>query len=960
MSPAREAQQLLVETRASETDTSSGKHGVDSSVAIQNLGNSSTATKSDKHTYWHGVAKIGIQVADALHYAHDHGILHRDIKPSNLLLDTKGTIWVTDFGLAKADDQKNLTQEGDVLGTVRYMAPEAFLGKTDARSDIYALGLTLYELLALRPAFSASERHELYSQVRRGESPRLDKLDPNLPKDLVTIVQKALEPEPKHRYRKAEELAADLDRFLRDEPIRARRTSLLERLFRWSRRNKPLAGSIATAFLLLVLASTLFGVIAYQANERREEVEAAGKKLETANTQLESALDDLARQLYLADMRLAVISWQENDFGNLSRLIRKHIPKQDEEDHRGPEWFYLWQLYDKSQHVPTVVHGANVRRIAVSPDEQHLASIDQYGHVKIWDPERREIRREFPAAGDYNYRRFLSFSPDSKLLARPDGDSKAILLTDIESRDSQSLKHDDVVFDAAFFPKGNALAVATGQANVTIWNTSTLETGKVAATASDSVHVVACSPVNHLLAMGCGDGLVEVHNLDSEEIQVFSGHKLNVKNLTFSPDGKLLASGCAYGKVCIWDLSRDEQIASFEHSDENRSLAFSRDGAKLASSGRESKVIIWDLITDSEWYTIRGHEMSFNGMTFFGVDDTLVAGCDDGTISFWSLEHLAAEKDHFASEAIGRSRKHSPICLSPKGDLLAVAGSKEDEQKVTIWDLKKPSVPRVCVQTSGPARWMFMPNKDQLLTLNYGSKLQLWDLAEGVEVWVLDPSKEGRISAISVSQDRGTLIFGYDNGFVEVWNLGDREHCSTFKIHDEQVACLAMSPDGKVFASCSLGGVLVLCDAGTGTRVRAPLQLRYGELGMGLAFSPDPIKQMLAIRGFGGGLRLWDWQNSDENPVHLYGHTMYVSDAAFTLDGKTVISTCGDRAVRFWDVDTLEERIALRRHRHSIEQLTYSQDRTVFATTGRYGVVRIWRIPDKDDVDASILDDQAN
>src|SRR5207253_3088439 len=120
-------------------------------------------------TYWQSVARIGVQVADALEYAHRQGIQHRDIKPSNLLLDTRGTVWVTDFGLAKADDQQNLTHTGDVLGTMRYMPPEAFEGKTDARSDVYSLGLTLYELLVLRPAFNEKERAKLIKQVTSAE-----------------------------------------------------------------------------------------------------------------------------------------------------------------------------------------------------------------------------------------------------------------------------------------------------------------------------------------------------------------------------------------------------------------------------------------------------------------------------------------------------------------------------------------------------------------------------------------------------------------------------------------------------------------------------------------------------------------------------------------------------------------------------------------------------------------------
>ena len=187
------------------------------------------------------MARIGVQVADALAYAHAQGILHRDIKPSNLLLDTRGTVWVTDFGLAKADDQQNLTHTGDILGTLRYMPPEAFGGKADGRGDVYALGLTLYELLAFRPAFDEKERGRLIKQVTGEAPPPLRKLNPEVPRDLETIVQKAIEREPAHRYATAAELADDLQRFVDDEPIRARRTSYAERLARWGRRNPAVA-----------------------------------------------------------------------------------------------------------------------------------------------------------------------------------------------------------------------------------------------------------------------------------------------------------------------------------------------------------------------------------------------------------------------------------------------------------------------------------------------------------------------------------------------------------------------------------------------------------------------------------------------------------------------------------------------------------------------------------------------
>ena len=198
------------------------------------------------------MARIGVQVAEALAYAHGQGVLHRDIKPSNLLLDREGNVWVADFGLAKATGTDDLTHTGDIVGTVRYMAPERFHGESDARSDLYALGLTLYELLALRPAFDESDRASLIRQVTQEDPPRLRRLNGRVPRDLETIIHKAIAREPGQRYASAKAMADDLARFLDGRPILARRVSTTERVYRWCRRNPVVAGLLGMVAALVV------------------------------------------------------------------------------------------------------------------------------------------------------------------------------------------------------------------------------------------------------------------------------------------------------------------------------------------------------------------------------------------------------------------------------------------------------------------------------------------------------------------------------------------------------------------------------------------------------------------------------------------------------------------------------------------------------------------------------------
>lgn len=254
-------------------------------------------TSIDFNLTFENIADIGIQAANALQYAHDHDTLHRDIKPGNLLLDRDGVLWVADFGLAKAIEGDDLTQTGKIVGTLRYMAPEQFKGRADARSDIFGLGLTLYELLTRKPARPESDRSQLIASATNSvlTSPR--KLNPDIPLDLETIVLKAAAREPSHRYQSAGELADDLQRYLADEPIHARRVRFPERAWRWSRRN-PLVASLtgAIASLCLLVMVTL-AYAQHTANVGKAQAEESAKLAQEA---LDAVFDRFAPPRSLA------------------------------------------------------------------------------------------------------------------------------------------------------------------------------------------------------------------------------------------------------------------------------------------------------------------------------------------------------------------------------------------------------------------------------------------------------------------------------------------------------------------------------------------------------------------------------------------------------------------------------------------------------------------------------------
>jgi serine/threonine protein kinase/Tfp pilus assembly protein PilF len=303
-----------------------------SSATLPGQSGDAASSHVRKQTYWQSVAQIGVHVADALEYAHKQGILHRDIKPSNLLLDTRGTTWVTDFGLAKADDQQNITHTGDILGTLRYMPPEAFEGKTDPRSDVYSLGLTLYELLALRPAFDEQDRNMLIKQVMGTEPPRLDRLNPAIPRDLATVVHKAVDREPGRRYATAAELAADLQRFLADEPIQARRLSPRERLWRWCRRNPAVAGLTAAVALLLVGMTVAALTFAAVLDSGSRQLEASLKVTSEARKEAEKSLREADGQRKLAQANFKRAQAMMTELAASRFQIAHHAGKQGKTD----------------------------------------------------------------------------------------------------------------------------------------------------------------------------------------------------------------------------------------------------------------------------------------------------------------------------------------------------------------------------------------------------------------------------------------------------------------------------------------------------------------------------------------------------------------------------------------------------------------------------------------------------
>lgn len=353
------------------------------------------------------------QIGEAVHHAHEHGILHRDLKPSNILINLEDQPHVSDFGLARRlDGDSQVTVTGQVLGSPPYMPPEQLAGdrgKLSRRTDVYALGAMLYQLLTGRPPFVAPDLGELMRLVLESDpvSPRL--INPLVPRDLETICLHCLEKEPGKRYGTARELADELGRFLSDEPIRARPVGLPGRGWRWCRRNPRLA--LATSALVMVILVGLAG-ITWQ--WRQTEAERQMQRL----------------RAYAADMRAADAAIEDNNLGQAAQLLERYLPQAGVEDLRGIEWRYLWQLCRSDDAGGFQYPAASQNNIDISPNGQWIITSALDGWVRIHDMEGKQVIRQ------------------------PSGYDKGSLTT----------------ATVAFAPQGDLVAAAT-TTNILIWDT---------------------------------------------------------------------------------------------------------------------------------------------------------------------------------------------------------------------------------------------------------------------------------------------------------------------------------------------------------------------------------------------------------------------------------------------------------------------------------------------------------
>jgi WD40 repeat protein/tRNA A-37 threonylcarbamoyl transferase component Bud32 len=892
-------------------------------------------------------------LARAIEYAHARGIIHRDLKPANILL-ARGASGdfvpkVADFGLAKhVDDASGLTRTGEVLGTPSYMAPEQALGDAGAlspRTDVYALGAILYEMLTGRPPFRGATVLETLDQVRNAEPVPPSRLVPQLTRDLETVCLKCLEKAPARRYQCALALADEVRRYLVGEPILARPAGPLERVWKWARR-RPSAASLIGVSILTFAALVALGVGSYfygrvrterdtaeglrtEATQERDRANRLRGAADAERERAEGAEATVRRLLYSADMLNAQQAWEENNIAGMRELLGKYRPDPGKEDLRGFEWYYLERL-SHSELLCLRGHDSIVSSVDFSPDGSRIASGGWDGVVKVWDAATgKEL---FTLRGHAGWVRCVAFGPKGERLASC-GQDQTVRVWDLNRRSVlHTLRgHSDMPKGVAFHPGGKWIASCGNDHTVMVWNA---ETGKVVRTLKGHTNVVEAvdfSRDGKLLASAGFDGTLRLWDPASgKEVAAFADAGGGV---AFSPDGKSIAS--AYGlKVQVWDIAKRVCTHSFEgHSQQIVDVAFSPDGGSLASASYDNTVRIWDLRKKEEPRVLKGHTDGVYGVAFSPDGRRLASGSGDTTVKVWDLRH--------GQDAISlRGHNHQIACVafSPTEGQLASASI---DGSVKLWNPETGEVIKSLVGPRSEVNSLAFSGDGKFLASGHWDKnVYVWDLESGSVKYGLAGGHTGRVLAVAFSRDGRFVASGGEDQLIKIWDLSGARKPRTLQGHAQEVTGLDFSLDGRLLASSSADATIRIW---TLDGDQPPLVLRgHGKQVTGVAFSPDGSR--LASSGFDLAVRLWD-PATGENTQTLKGSTDGVHRPAFSPDGRRIAAGDQNSAVKVWDLTTGQVTLILKGHRSYVFTVAFSPDGQRLATAGVDETIRVWYAP---------------
>jgi WD40 repeat protein len=752
-----------------------------------------------------------------------------------------------------------------------------------------------------------------------------------VPRDLETIVHKAIEREPGRRYQSAAELAADLQRFVAGEPIQARRVGTLRRAALWAKR-RPTAAALLLVSGVAALALVGVAVALLYSAELGRERDRTAEALQRANF-----------YQYFHHIALAHSGWQDGNLIQLERLL-EDCPG----DRRNWEWHYLKRLSQTELLTLQATPGIWTRSVAFHPDGTRLATAHQDGFVRFWDAVTGQLLDTLP--GHTAEVRAVAYSLDGSRLASGSQDCTVTIWDTTTGKPLHTLEgHKGWVNGVAFSPDGRRLASASWDKTVRVWDVTTgrripdrngreewngLQPGPVN-------HVTFSPDGSRLALVTYGDTGGDVHVWDAHTgaaVRTLPGGLLwsgGSNGMTYSPDGtRLVATGARDRTVKMWDAVTGKELPPLKgHTAGINSVAFSPDGARLASASDDATIRVWDAKTGQEVATFKGHTKGTACVAFSPDGAWLASASFDGTVKVWAA--ITVQESHTLR---GHAGMVSSIAFHPDGSRLASAGQ---DRNLKIWDLRtNQEIRRFPVQTAVVRCVAFSPEGNLLASAGMDGLVPIWELATGKSLVTL-PGHPGGATCVAFGPDGSRLATAGWRGGVSIWH---RSGLLDFHLpgHTAEVLGLAFSPDGKWLASAAaeltrgtLGEVKVW-DLNT---CQAVCTLR-GHIRpvAGLAFARNG--SWLATGSRDGTVKVWDWAAARE-VLSLKSSSGMISGVAFSPDSLRLAAAHNSGTVTVWEMTTGLQVLHFKGD-SPLESVAFSPDGTRLAASDDNGLVKLW------------------
>jgi len=877
-------------------------------------------------------------IAEAIHYAHERGILHRDLKPSNVLIDSNDQPRITDFGLARRlDGDSSLTMSGQVLGSPNFMPPEQAggkRGKVGRPSDVYALGGILYYLLTARAPFQADSLENTLTQVINAEpvSPRA--LNPSIPRDLETITLKCLEKEPSRRFQSAQELADELGRVLRREPIQARPVNAPEKFWRWCRRKPALASAVGLAVAALVV-----GLVATSWQWRRAQRNARSERHERQRA--ETGESNAVRQIYIDQLNLAQAAWEQN---NVSRM-RKLLDETASAPQRGFEWYY-WQRQLHLELRALRGHTGPILAVAYSSDGRRIVTGSADKTARVWDAETGQ--ESFQLEGHTDSVRSVAFSRDGQRIVTGSWDRTVRVWEAATGRPLRSIvANGKEVFSVVFSPDGQRIVTGGQEEKARVWDAISGNELFPLEGHSNLVWAVAFSEDGQRIITGSWDQTAKVWDADTgEDLRTLIGHRGAVLSVAFSPDGQRVVTGGQDHRAKVWDAASGTNLFTLKgHSAAVFSVSFSRDGQRIITSSDDQTARLWDAASGEELRVFKGHGSRIGSAALSPDGQRIVTG--GGAVRF-------APEGIFFNPTAGDDQAVKVWDATDTREVLTLSGHEKDVVSVDVsadgrfvasgsfdgtarvWDIRTgQEVSRMTGHEAAVRGVAFFPDGKRIVTGGFDGTARIWDIASRREIHRLE-GHTAQVFSVAVSLDsRWIATSGWDHT-VRVWDAvtGQQRH----KFHEPAPYAygVAFSPDSRQVGSANLAGIVRLWDPVSGKEYPG---FRDTQNIWSLAFSRDGRRIVTGSHGLIA--KVWDTA-SGQPQITLEGHAAHIMAAVFSPDGRRIVTGSVDQTAKLWDADSGSELLTLKGHSGTVYSVAFTPDGQRIVTASGDRTIKIW------------------